>query len=79
MRGPKASEVKLTSVLEKVLEKIARCYTNPYWLVLRVKIVLYAAMGASNSEIARRVDTTRDTVREWRERWLEAEPRLLAP
>jgi len=77
MRGPKASEVKLTSVLEKVLEKIARCYTNPYWLVLRVKIVLYAAMGASNSEIARRVDTTRDTVREWRERWLEAEPRLL--
>jgi transposase len=78
MRGPKASEVKLTSVLEKVLEKIARCYTNSYWLVLRVKIILYAATGANNSEIAQRVDTTRDTAREWRERWLEAEPRLLA-
>ena len=78
VRGPKASEVKLTSMLKKVLEKIVRCYTNPYWLVLRVKIVLYAATGAGNSEIARRVDTTRDTVREWRERWLEAEPRLLA-
>lgn len=78
MRGPKASEVKLTSVLKKVLEKIARCYTNPYWLVLRVKIILYAATGASNSEIAQRLDTTRDTARKWRERWLEAEPRLLA-
>ena len=78
MRGPQASEAKLTSVLEKVLEKIARCYTNPYWLVLRVKIILYAASGAGNSEIAQRLDTTRDTARKWRERWLEAEPRLLA-
>jgi transposase len=78
MRGPKASEVKLTSVLKKVLEKITRCYTNPYWLVLRVKIVLYAGIGVSNSEIAQRVDTSRDTARKWRNHWLEAEPRLLA-
>jgi len=77
MRGPKASKVNLTVEFKQVLEKIVRCYTNPHWLVLRAKIVLYAAMGDGNSEIARRVDTTRDTTCEWRERWLETEPRLL--
>ena len=50
MRGPKPSEIKLTPVLKSVLEKIARCYTNPYWLVLRVKIILYAAAGANNTD-----------------------------
>ena len=78
MRGPKAARVKLTPMLQRVLEKITRCYTNPYWQVLRAKIVLYAATGASNSEIARRLDTTRDTAGKWRDRWIEAEPRLLA-
>ena len=78
MRGPKPPEIKLTSVLKKVLEKIARCYTNPYWLVQRVKIVLYAATGANNSEIARRLDTTRNIADKWRDRWIEVEPRLLA-
>ena len=78
MRGPKPPEVKLTPMLEKVLEKISRCYTNPYWLVLRVKIILRAAAGANNGEVARRLDTTPDTAGKWRRRWLEAEPRLLA-
>jgi transposase/transposase-like protein len=78
MRGPKPPEIKLTSVLKQILEKIARCYTNPYWLVLRAKIVLYAATGANNSEVARRLDTTSDTAGKWRNCWLEAEPRLLA-
>lgn len=27
-------------VFKQILEKITRCYTNPYWLVLRAKIVL---------------------------------------
>lgn len=78
MRGPKPPEIKLTPVLEKVLEKIARCYTNPHWLVLRVEIVLYAAAGANNTEIGQRLDTTPDTAGKWRSRWLEADPRLLA-
>ena len=78
MRGPKPPEVKLTSMLEKILKKIARCYTNPYWLVLRAKCVLYAAAGGGDTEIAQRLDTTADTVGKWRGRWLEAEPRVLA-
>ena len=78
MRDPNPPKVKLTSMLKQVLEKITRCYTNPYWLVLRAKIVLHAVTGANDSEIARRLDTTPDTTDKWRDRWLEAESRLLA-
>lgn len=78
MRGPKPPEIKLTPMLERILKKIARCYTNPYWLVLRAKCILYAAAGGGDTEIAHRLDTTPDTVGKWRGRWLEAEPRLLA-
>jgi transposase len=78
MRGPKPPEVKLTPMVKRILEKITRCYTNPYWLVLRAKIVLYAAAGANNTEIAHRLDTTSDTAGKWRGRWIEAEPRLSA-
>jgi transposase len=78
MRGPKPPEIKLTPVLKKILEQIARCYTNPYWLVLRAKIILYAATGANNTEIARRLEITSDTAGKWRGRWVEAEPRLSA-
>jgi transposase len=78
MSGPRAAKVKLTSRFHQILKKITGCYTNPYWLVLRAKIVLYAATGASNSEIARRLDTSRDTVAKWRDRWIEVEPYLLA-
>ena len=78
MRGPKPPEIKLASILKEILEKIARCYTSPYWLVLRAKIILYAATGANNIEIARRLDTIPDTAGKWRGRWLDAESRLLA-
>lgn len=78
MCGPKPSEIKLTPTLKKMLEKITHCYTNPYWLVLRAKIILYAAAGANNTEIAQRLDITIDTAGKWRERWLKAEPRLTA-
>ncbi len=78
MRGPNPPGIKLTAVFKNILEKIARCYTNPFWLVLRAKVVIYVATGVNNSEIARRLDTSRDTIIKWRGRWLEAEPRLLA-
>jgi transposase len=78
MAGPKPSAINLTPTLKKILGRIARCYTKPYWLVLRAKIILIAATGANNTEVARRLDTDRNTVRTWRERWLAAEPSLLA-
>ncbi len=78
MPGPKPPEIKLTPMLLQILEKISRCYTNPYWLVVRAKMVLFAHAGDNNSEIARCLDTDADTVAQWREWWITATPRLSA-
>jgi len=76
MRGPKPPEITLTVKLKNVLEKISRCYTNPYWLVLRAKMILYAAEGDNNTEIGRKLDSTQQTTAEWRNRWLKSESQL---
>lgn len=77
MPGAKPPALNLVSTLQKILEQIARCYTKPYYLVLRAKIILIAAAGA-NTEVARRLDTNRNTAATWRARWLATEPSLLA-
>lgn len=41
---------------------------------LRGRIVLLADSGKNNLEIARELEITRDTVRLWRQRWLELQP-----
>jgi transposase len=53
------------------LETIARRYTSPYRDVIRAKIVLYAAQGLPNDEIALRLDTPRQVVSKWRKRFFE--------
>lgn len=53
------------------LEARARTYTLPYRDVLRAKIVLYAAQGLRNDEIAARLDTRREIVSKWRKRFYE--------
>jgi len=78
MRGPKPPEINLTPRLEKILKTIAHSYTNPHWLVIRAKIILYAAAGIGTNEIKRRLDIVADTVGKWRKRWFEAAPRLTA-
>ena len=46
-------------------------YTSPYWEVVRARIVLYAADGLGNDEIAARLDTPRQVVSKWRKRFFE--------
>jgi len=53
------------------LEALARRYTSPYRDVIRAKIVLYAAQGLRNDEIAQRLDTPRQVVSKWRKRFFE--------
>src|SRR5258705_11999435 len=48
------------------LEARARRYTSPYSDVVRARIVLYAADGLGNDEIAARLDTPRQSVTKWR-------------
>ena len=53
------------------LEARARKYTLPYRDVVRAKIVLMAAEGLDNDEIAARLDTRREIVSKWRRRFFE--------
>ena len=51
------------------LEHRAACYTLAYKRVQRAKLVLYAAEGATNAEIARRLEMNADVVGRWRKRF----------
>lgn len=53
------------------LERRARTYTLPYRDVMRARIVLYAAQGLRNDEIAARLDTRREVASKWRKRFYE--------
>ena len=53
------------------LVRIARKRTLPYREVVRAKIVLLAAAGLPNSEIARRLDIRREAASLWRRRFFE--------
>ena len=49
----------------------ARRYTLAYFQVQRAKMILLAAEGIDNDEIARRLETRREVVWQWRKRFYE--------
>ncbi len=53
------------------LEARAARYTLPYFEVVRAKMILHAAEGLSNDQIAERLDTRREVVSQWRKRFFE--------
>ena len=61
--------ILLTEEERRDLEATARRYTSPYRDVVRARIVLYAAEGLGNDEIAARLDTPRQIVAKWRKRF----------
>ena len=63
--------VTLSAEQRDELEARARRYTLPYRDVIRAKIVLMAAAGPDNDEIAARLDTRREIVSKWRKRFFE--------
>lgn len=63
--------IKLTPEEKEELMKRAIKYTLPYYQVLRAKMILLAAEGLENDEIARRLDTRREVVSMWRKRFFE--------
>ena len=63
--------LELTAEQRSALEARARQYTLPYRDVVRAKIVLMAAAGMGNDEIAARLDTRREVVSKWRKRFFE--------
>ena len=63
--------LKLTPSERKGLEARARKYTLPYRDVIRAQIVLLAAKGLRNDEIAAQLNTRREIVSKWRKRFYE--------
>jgi len=64
-------EISLSSTEERELRKRAAKYTLPYFQVVRAKMVLLAAQGLSNDEIAACLGTRREVVSLWRKRFFE--------
>ena len=58
--------ITLTVLDESVLRARARSSTAPHRDVIRARIVLTAAEGAANTDIATEVGVHIDTVRKWR-------------
>jgi putative transposase len=71
MRGPKPPIIELQAAERAALEYLVRRHTAPQQLALRARIVVAAASGANNSQIARHEGVNLDTVRLWRTRWLD--------
>jgi putative transposase len=70
MPGPTPPSVELTADERRELEGLVRRHKTGQQLADRARIVLRAADGLNNSEIARELALEPDTVRLWRQRWL---------
>ena len=70
-RGPRAAEIVLTDREREQLQSWARRRTSAAGLAMRSRIVLAAAEGGPNTEIAARLGLARTTVRTWRNRFAE--------
>jgi len=68
--GPKPAELTLVEEERRGLEALIHRYSTPQQLAKRAKIVLAAAEGKRNAEIARMLSVSIDVVRTWRGRWL---------
>jgi putative transposase len=77
MRGPKPPTIELTDAERQALDELVRRHSTPQQMALRARIVLAAAEGQNNAQIARRLDVSLDMVRLWRERWLILRPASL--
>ena len=70
MRGPKPPSIELTDTGRRALEELTRRHSTAQQVALRARIVLLAAQGYNNAQIARQLSVSIDMVRLWRERWL---------
>jgi hypothetical protein len=61
--------IRLSSAEAAELQRRAGKYTLPYFQVQRAKMILLAAEGLNNDEIAARLDTPREVVGRWRKRF----------
>ena len=69
-RGPKPTQIELTTRQRTELERIIRKSNSKQAHVTRAKIILLADEGLGNQEIADRLESHRQTARKWRDCWI---------
>ncbi len=70
MRGPKPAILELTETEREELEALVRKHNTPQQLAQRGRMILLAAQGMNNEQVARELGACADTVRTWRMRWI---------
>lgn len=68
-KSPFLIELSTKEAIE--LNRRATRYTLPYFEVVRARMILMAALGMDNDEIAARLDTRREVVSQWRQRFFK--------
>jgi putative transposase len=71
MPNPKPLPLELTEAEREGLEKLVKRHTVGQQIAIRGRIILAAAIGKNNSQITREMGVHLDTVRLWRQRWLD--------
>ncbi len=66
----RATKVVLSEKEQEALTRISRRYRSEQQVAQRARIILAAAQGQSNAQIARDLDINVDTARLWRDRWV---------
>lgn len=70
MRGPKPPAIDLTDTERQGLEALLRRGTLAQQIAQRARIIVAAAAGHNNQQIARALHIGLDRARHWRGRWL---------
>src|SRR5438309_12049150 len=70
LKGPKPAELTISEEEQKRLEALVHRHTTPQQVAKRGRMILGAAAGKRNAEIARELGVSVDTVRSWRGRWV---------
>jgi putative transposase len=77
MPGPRPQPIVLTESQREMLVHLTRRTSSTQGLVRRARIVLAAAEGSNNEQIAQRLGINRETARLWRSKWLVSAERLV--
>lgn len=65
----RATAIHLSEQEREALTRLTRRHRSEQQVVLRARIIVAAAQGSSNIQIARELEVNVDTVRLWRDRW----------
>jgi putative transposase len=71
MPGPQPPVVPLSEEERQTLHTMIRAHKTPQHLSFRAQVILLLAEGLAAPDVARRLGTTRTTVRRWRRHWLK--------